>query len=189
MRSGTDLDSALEAARRGDQHGFAVLHRELVASVTRFAHARRVEDPEALTNEVFVAVFGGLDRFVGTSDDFRGWLFTIARNKVIDDSRRRRRRPRPSGVEPDPGMPAAVGTEAQVFARLGSEWVDDTLADLTEDQREVLQLRIVADLTVSETARVLDKPVGAVKALQRRALAALRRGISSDPYPFFDDRR
>ena len=66
---------------------------------------------------------------------------------------------------------------------LGSARVHELLAELTPDQRDVMLLRVVADLTVEQVAEVVGKPPGAVKALQRRALAALRRLVEAEGVP------
>jgi RNA polymerase sigma factor (sigma-70 family) len=55
--------------------------------------------------------------------------------------------------------------------------------ELTPDQRDVLSLRIIAGLTLQETAEALGKRVGAVKALQRRGLAAVRNRIGREGVP------
>lgn len=74
---------------------------------------------------------------------------------------------------------ATGDVETQVLANLAHDHVHTLLAGLSADQRDVLVLRIVADLSVAETAAVLDKSYEAVKALQRRGLGALQRAISS----------
>ena len=108
---------------------------------------------------------------------FRAWLFTIAHHAAVDDSRRRKRRVRESALE---RVPDAVGgdVEAEVMARLAHERVQSMLALLSDDQRDVLTLRIVADLSVEDTAAILGKGYEAVRATQRRGLAALRRALS-----------
>ena len=63
------------------------------------------------------------------------------------------------------------------MAQLGSDWVTAILDSLASDQRDVLLLRVVSDLSIDETATVLGKTPGAVKALQHRALASIRRKI------------
>jgi RNA polymerase sigma factor (sigma-70 family) len=76
--------------------------------------------------------------------------------------------------------PEAVGgdVEAEAIARLAQERVQALLGRLSADQRDVLVLRVLADLSVDETAAVLGKSYEAVKALQRRGLASLRRALS-----------
>ncbi len=84
-------------------------------------------------------------------------------------------RERPGGATgPQPGR------EDDALRDLGTERVCRLLSALSTDQRCVLALRVVADLSVEDVAIALDKPPGAVKAPQRRALAALRRRLSQE---------
>ena len=78
---------------------------------------------------------------------------------------------------------AGGDVEAEALDRLGEERVRRLLATLSPDQQDVLLLRLVADLTVDEIATALGKRPGAVKALQRRALATLRREIGRKGVP------
>jgi RNA polymerase sigma-70 factor, ECF subfamily len=174
------LQDALDLARAGEPRGFEELYGQLAGSVTRFAHSRSAEDPEGLTNDVFLAAFRHLDDFDGDDDDLRGWVFTIARNKLIDDARRRSRRPPTvdAGVaETDHSLASA---ESHV---VGTDWVHDQLRILTDEQREVLLLRIVGGLTVPEIAEVVGRSIGSIKALQRRALRQLEKNLTPCPYP------
>ena len=173
------LDGALERARAGDARGFDELFGATGAAVAGYLRGRGVGDPDGVANEVFVRAFRTLHTFQGDGERFRSWLFAIAHNAAIDDARRRRRRV----VEvPLDAAPEAAGgdVEADVLDRLAQERVRALLARLSPDQRDVLLLRIVADLSVEETARVLGKGHEAVKGLQRRGLAALRRALSSE---------
>lgn len=175
-----DLAWGLERARAADPRGFHALFTILGPSVVGYLRARRVDDPDGVANDVFVRAFRRLDTFTGEADQFRSWLFTIAHNAAIDNARARRRRPPATTIEhvaepsttPDPVADAAE-------AKLGTERVDALLAQLSPDQRDVVLLRIVADLSVAETAAIVGKGDEAVKALQRRALASLRRQLSS----------
>ena len=182
-----EFDKALTLARAGDQAGFSAIFAELAGPVVRYLTARAVEDPEGLTNEVFLSAFRGLASFDGGADELRGWIFTITRNKAIDDARRRSRRPQRSETAV-PERPTG-DVEAEVLERLESEWVDEQFAALTEDQREVLVLRLVSDLTIAEVSRIVGKPIDAVKALQRRGLRRLGKEIPRGTYPFGRDRR
>jgi RNA polymerase sigma-70 factor (ECF subfamily) len=173
-----DLDAALDAARVGTPYGYDALYTAFAGSVSGYLRARRVRDPEAITNEVFLRAFRTLGDFTGDAERFRAWIFTIARHAAIDELRRSARRP----VEvSEPAAVEVVGgdVEDDVLARLADDRVANLLEQLSPDQRDVVLLRIVADLSVEQTAAVLDKSYEAVKALQRRALARLRRVISS----------
>jgi RNA polymerase sigma factor (sigma-70 family) len=172
------LDGALVRARGGDSRGFEALFRATGKAVVGYLRAHGVEDPDGVANEVFLKAFRTLDSFDGDSEKFRSWLFTITHNAAIDDARRRARRPvgAPLDVAPEP---AAGDVEDDVMTRLADERVRQLLAHLSEDQREVLMLRIVADLSVEDTAAIVEKSYEAVKALQRRGLASLRRKMRS----------
>jgi RNA polymerase sigma factor (sigma-70 family) len=175
-----DLAWGLERARAADPRGFHALFRILGPGVVGYLRARKVDDPDGVANDVFVRAFRKIDTFEGEAEQFRSWLFTIAHNAAIDNARARRRRPAATPLEhvaepattPDPVADAAD-------AQFGNERVEALLALLSPDQRDVLLLRVVADLSVAETAAIVGKGEEAVKALQRRALAALRRQISS----------
>jgi RNA polymerase sigma-70 factor (ECF subfamily) len=67
--------------------------------------------------------------------------------------------------------------ELEAISDLGRAWVDEVLEKLVPEQRDVMVLRFVSDLSITETADVLGKSPGAVKALQHRALGALRRQL------------
>lgn len=141
---------------------------------------RGAAEPEDLTSEVFLAVFERLALFEGTEAGFRSWVFTIAHNKVADAQRRINRRPwtevdgaylpdRPGGdVEDDALVAISAGT------------VRALLAELPDIQRDVLLLRIVADLTVAQVAAAMGKSQGAIKQHQRRALAHLRERLERE---------
>jgi RNA polymerase sigma-70 factor (ECF subfamily) len=173
------IDQAVERAQVGDSRGFSALFDIFGAPVAGYLRSRGVSDPEGLANDVFLRAFRSIHVFRGDASRFRSWLYTIAQNTAIDDARRRRRRV--SEVPLAERIDAPGGdVEGDAIARLAHERVHTLLATLSPDQRDVLVLRIVADLTVEETGAVLGKSYEAVKALQRRGLASLRRALSPD---------
>jgi RNA polymerase sigma-70 factor (ECF subfamily) len=173
-----DLERALERAQSGDARGFDALFRMFGGAVAGYLRARNVSDPDGIANDVFLRAFRTVHTFKGNGPRFRAWLFTIARNAAIDDARRRRRRVEQSPLDDIP-EPAGGDVEIDVLARLAHERVQALMSTLSPDQRDVLVLRVVADLSVDDTAAVLGKSHEAVKALQRRGLGALRRALSS----------
>lgn len=131
---------------------------------------------------MFAAAFDTLYRFEGSEVEFRAWLFAIARNKRIDQLRRQARRP--AGTPLDDGDPALVAAiEDAALQAVDDRELFGVLELLTSDQRDVIVLRFVIDLSLEQTAVALDKPVGAVKALQHRALDRLRKKFPDNPYP------
>jgi len=172
------FDVRLRRAQAGDPGAFDELVRWLEYPLVGFLRARGVEDPEGMANEVLVRVFGGIERFDGGGAQFRAWVFRIARNALIDERRYRARRP---DVVFTVHEELAEGVTVDATDRIGErERVEALLADLTDEQREVLVLRVVAGLSVEETAQTVGRRPGAVRALQHRALARLRTVLSGE---------
>lgn len=174
-----DLDRLVADARAGSSEAFAGIYALLARPVAGYLRSRGVPDVEDLTSEVFLAVFAGLGRFEGDGQGFRSWTFTIAHRRSVDHWRRLARTFDTVELEPDDGGPAA-SAEADALDALGEARTRELLDRLSADQRDVLLLRIVADLSLEQVAEVLGKTVGAVKALQHRGLAQLRKALQAE---------
>lgn len=179
------FSESLAAARSGSGAAFGWLYTTFSPRVLGYFHAQGATEPEELTNDVFASAFRSLSRFTGDEAAFRGWLFTIARNRLVDEHRRAKRRVTTavSDVYNDYDQRPGGDVEAEALDSLAGEWVRDVLARLSPDQRDVLVLRLVADLTVEQVAAIVGKRPGAVKALQRRGLAALRKIVTEPGVP------
>lgn len=183
MALGHAYDSVLAAAQAGAPWALERLWRDLAPLVGGYLRLQGATEPDDLTSEVFLSALRTLDRFSGSEHQLRSWLLTIAHRRLLDERRRRARRPQPDHLDENyPGQPGG-DVEDEALARLGSDRVQATLARLAPDQRAVLVLRILGDLTVEQVATVLDKRPGAVKALQRRGLASLRRLVEAEGVP------
>lgn len=174
----------LEAAQAGDLRALERLYRELAPPVLGYLRGQGVRDPDDLASEVFVGMVRNLQRFRGDEAAFRSWVFTITHRRLLDHRRHLARR-REEAVDPSqlagPLSDGVVGdAEGEAMSRLGTEWALRAIRRLSPDQRAVLLLRVLADLSVEEVARILGKTRGAVKALQRRALAALVRTMERE---------
>lgn len=187
MSQRDDLDREIERylgrATFGQQDGFTGLYRCLAPRVAGYARSRGVRDVDDVVNEIFLAAFASLSGSDWTAPRFRSWLFSIAWNKTADWHRRAGRQVDTTDAPPRDDATPGGDVEADALELLSSDRVEQLLDALTDDQRDVILLRIVADLSLEETATALDKPVGAVKALQHRALAALRRSLDADESP------
>lgn len=172
----------IAAARAGAPWAFARLYEDMSPAVAGYLRVQRASEPEDLTSEVFLGVFSGLSSFDGEEPQFRSWVFTIAHRRLLDERRRAARRPYQTSLDADPER-AGGDVEREALESLSGQWVTDICGQLSADQRSVLLLRVVADLTVEEVARVTGKSPGAVKALQRRALGALRRRLTREGVP------
>jgi len=172
------FSDVLSAAQANAGWAFQRLFDELARPVAGYLRAQGGREPDDLANEVFLGVFSGIGSFEGSEAKFRSWVFTIAHHRLIDERRRLGRRPTMADDEPDASLWGG-DAEDDALRSTGTERVRDLLGGLPPDQRDVLLLRILADLTVDQTAEALNKTPGAVKALQRRGLAALRKEIST----------
>lgn len=176
-RTETGYDSRVEAAKDGAEWAWAAIYEELSGPVTGYLRSRGAADPEDLSSEVFLQVARDIHRFDGNETKFRSWVFVIAHRRLIDDRRSHARRPDEIDNLPDDLDLAGGDVEEEVMAHLSDAKMHEIFETLTEDQRQVLILRIIGDLTLEETALVLQKRVSAIKALQRRALGAVKASI------------
>lgn len=184
MLSEQSLEVLIAAAVDGSQPAFGALYRQLSPAVLGYLRAQGAREPEDLCSEVFLGVFRNVAGFSGGGPQFRSWVFSVAHHRVVDERRRLARRPEQvafddTSAEQSPllhGSRGDAGTDAA--ERMGTERVLEICATLVSDQRDVLLLRLVCDLSVDQVAALLGKSSGAVKALQRRALASVNRIVS-----------
>jgi RNA polymerase sigma factor (sigma-70 family) len=170
--------SLLDAARQGSEAAWQELYSGLAPVVLGYLRANHAPDPEDVLSEVFLQVARDISTFDGEERGFRSWVFTIAHHRLIDARRHSARRP--VDLSPEPPEPAGRADDAaeEAFARIGIEEVHRVLAAISDEQRAVLLLRVLADMSIEDVAKAVDKRPGAVKALQRRGLAAVRRELA-----------
>jgi RNA polymerase sigma-70 factor (ECF subfamily) len=175
-----DLDDAVRAAAGGDADAFGRLWAGLSPAVAAYFRAHAVDEAEDLTSEVFLAAFRALPPATRCAEQFRGLLFRIAHRRYVDWVRDRVRRGNPVPYDTALDKRAAPSAEECAAERLGSERALALLSSLTPDQRQVVSLRVLGDLTLQQTAEVLGRDVGTVKSLQHRGLARLRRSVEQE---------
>ena len=129
---------------------------------------------EDIASEVFAAAARGISRYRDTGAPIGAWLYRIARNITADNVDRRAKRPSVSIDD------VQLETEGMALGVENAEDLAKGVAQLTQEQQEVIALRFYNDCSLQETAAALGKSVGAVKLLQHRALAALRRQLDPE---------
>jgi RNA polymerase sigma-70 factor (ECF subfamily) len=173
----SDERAQIELARR-DPHAFAPLYLRYFDPVYRYILRRVGGDRERAadaTSQTFLKALAALPGYQAGS--FAGWLFTIARNTVVDQARRAKPETRlpemwePADREPSPEQ---IAIDRSVEDELAS-----MLSRLTPDQREVIELRL-AGMSGQEIADHLGRNLGAIRSMQFRALTQLRRMMSID---------
>jgi RNA polymerase sigma factor (sigma-70 family) len=172
------FQALLEAARRGNETAWAKIYRDLSPAVLGYLRGSGAPEPEDTLGEVFLEVARDVARFEGDQRQFKAWVFTIAHHRMIDARRHAGRRPVQLVAEPPEPVTEPLSDAAdEALARIGAEEVQRVLGILSPDQRAVLLLRILGDLSIEDTAAAVGKRPGAVKQLQRRGLATLKREL------------
>jgi RNA polymerase sigma-70 factor (ECF subfamily) len=171
------LDRLVAEAQRGNTEAFGRIFDEFAGPIYRFIASRvnRPSDAEDLTQLVFVKALEALPRYEARGIPFGGWLFRLARNAIIDQIRTRR--DHLSLVTAVTRETEEAGPEAMATLRDDLERVARALAGLTDDQREVVELRFFAGLSVYEVAAAMGRQEGTIRGLQFRAIAAMRRSL------------
>jgi RNA polymerase sigma-70 factor (ECF subfamily) len=166
----------IQRAKEGDPSAFSEIYARCQPFIYRYIFYRvnDVATAEDLTSEVFVRLVEKIDRFSYRGRPILAWLYTIARNLISDYARHSQRRPTTVPLEEqlmtqlsNPGWSAEITLTQQMLAT--------ALSHLTEEQRQVIILRFVEGMNSKTVAQVMDKSLGAIKALQHRALVALRQ--------------
>jgi RNA polymerase sigma-70 factor (ECF subfamily) len=155
------------------------LYRELAPAVLGYLRGSGAAEPEDLLGDVFVAVIRGLPNCGDDPAAIRRWVFTVAHHRLVDERRRRVTRARDVTLDLT-HEPATDDTYDELLNRISASPAVRALETLTADQRAVVLLRDVADLSVADTAAVLGKKAGAVKTTHRRALAALASRVTGE---------
>ena len=167
----TEERQIIQTARH-DPQAFGELYRLYADQVFRYLYSRlgNVHEAEDVTAQTFLAAFEAFDRF-RQDDNFASWLFTIARNKAMDHFRRNKKQEpelseEASSTEDEPLSSVIQSEQAVALSRL--------IQRLPEEERELLRLRFLAEMTYGEMAHFLHRTEQAVKKTIYRLLARLQ---------------
>jgi RNA polymerase sigma-70 factor (ECF subfamily) len=175
--TGSDFAATLDAARQGDERALAFLWQELQPALLRYLRAVEPGAAEDIASDTWLEVTRRLDRFSGGERHFRGWLFTIARHRLID-ARRRAARHRTAPVAWIPERPGLDDPAADVIADLSTEASLRLVSELPLEQAEAVRLRVMAGLDTEQVARIMGKQPGNVRVLSHRGLRSLARRLA-----------
>lgn len=169
--------TVLRTAQDGDERAVGELFAAYDPALRRYLEGRASGSGDDIAQEVWIAAARNLRTFEGDEGAFRAWLFSIARSKVVDHRRKAARRPS-TPVDP-----------SELASRAGSQPPTDTLAvldaiaelvdGLTEEQTDIVLLRVVGGFSVDEVANLLGKRAGTVRVAQHRALRKLAGKMAS----------
>jgi RNA polymerase sigma-70 factor (ECF subfamily) len=173
----------IRLAQQGDAEACAELYDRHYDAVYRYCYFRAGDAilAQDLTGEVFVRMVEKLDRFQARGRPLLAWLYTIARN-LVTDVQRQESKATHVGLNEEAMIMEDDGAELGrgVDRRLQAECLAAALRHLTEDQRQVILLKFIENLSNAQVARMLSKTEGAIKSLQHRALKSLRRAVERE---------
>jgi RNA polymerase sigma-70 factor, ECF subfamily len=176
---GEEFPAVLEAAQDGSEAAFTRLWLDANPALVRYLRVIAPESAEDVAADTWVQVVRGLRRFRGDEAAWRAWLFTTARRRMIDASRRRsRRREEPLHDVPAEALPLTADAADEAMERLGTRSAIALLSRLPELQAEVILLRVVAGLDTNAVARLLGRSPGSVRVAGHRGLRRLAEILS-----------
>ena len=177
----SELEDFLKAAQKGDEKAFEMLYKTLNPRLLRFAATQCYGsniDYEEVVSESWISVAKDISKFSGNFTQFRSWIYTIVRNRLVDGTRKRDRQVKSGGdiadfnlEESGPRMESLIESDEAVAS------IVKRIKCLPGAQAEIVMLRIVADLSVEETAQVVKKSENSVRVLCHRGLTTLREEL------------
>ena len=160
--------SLVAAAKEGDAVAMTQLWRSLQPPLLRYLRGRIGDGADDVASATWLDAARGLPAFEGDDVDFRRWLFTIARRRLVDELRRRgRRREQPVALTPDDVARDHADHTGDLTAALA------LVRLLPADQADAVLLRVVVDLDVAQVATIMGRSEGSVRVLTHRGLRRL----------------
>lgn len=173
-------ESLIRQAKRGRKAALIEIYMQNYDPIYKFIYFRVLDESLAqdLTSEVFVRMVARIQSFSYRQQSILAWLYTIARNLMIDHFRvqgKQTKLPLSEKMASNGRSPDEL-----IYLRLTQQQLAQAMTCLTDEQHQVILLRFVDGYRLKEVAQLLGKSEGAVKAMQHRALAALRRMLNEE---------
>lgn len=177
-------ETLLARARDLDEQALAAIHDQYYPTVYRYVRYRLEDEQmvEDIASEVFLRLLDTLNRRSADIRDLRAWLLGTTANLINDHLRRKYRRP-VENIEDFEFLAGLDNPSDSVEVNEQQRQIRKALRHLTSDQQQVLSLRFLLECSIEETARVMRKTEGAVKVLQFRAIASLRKFLEDSKKP------
>jgi RNA polymerase sigma-70 factor, ECF subfamily len=176
-----DFDAILAAAQAGEAWAATVLFEDVHPRIVRYLRSREYRAAEDLAGEVWLGVAKGIHQFTGDAIGFRAWVFTIARRRLADYRREAVRRATDvvdDAFFADRASPDAP--ERETIDRLAGDEVAALVRSvLSDDQAEVVLLRVLGGLEAEEVAAIMSRSPNWVRVTQHRAVRHLAERLGS----------
>ncbi len=175
----------LQSAKDGDEKAFVKLYQLVSLPLNKYLYFKAPGIYEDAASETWYSVAKSLNNFTGNEDDFRNWIFVIARSKVVDILRKKK----PTPIEDDlleskyddrlgsQDEPSSLVIE-EMTTKEAIEFVRDNLKPI---EAEVILLRVVVGLPIDQVAKIVKKREGAVRVIQHRSLQKLAQIVGTLP--------
>ncbi|MCR4263713.1 MAG: RNA polymerase sigma factor [Candidatus Roizmanbacteria bacterium] len=168
-------------SKKGDSDAFGKLYMKYIDSIYRFLYIRtgyHPEEAEDLTEAVFYKAWQHIEHFEGNGEYVKAWLFTIARNKLTDYYRSSKKT-----SEVDEGIPdESQKPDESTYNLILRDDIKKVLLSVTPDQRELITLKFIEELSNHEIAQILGKREDAIRQQQKRALLRLKQLLKQKGY-------
>jgi RNA polymerase sigma-70 factor, ECF subfamily len=181
---GEEFASVLARAQQGDEAAFTRLWLDVNPALVRYLRVVSGEVDEDVAAETWVSVVRGLARFRGDEMAWRGWVFTTARRRAVDEGRKRAKL-RSVLVSEPAGLSDLIGRATPDSAEVALESLDTEaalalVASLAPLQAEVIMLRVIGGLDVESVARLVGRRPGAVRVAAHRGLKRLAQIMATE---------
>jgi RNA polymerase sigma-70 factor (ECF subfamily) len=175
---GDAFPAVLAGVQRGDERSFDQLYRDSNPALVRYLRILDPRTADDVAAETWISVVRSIKRFAGDEPGWRSWLFTIARRRSVEETRRVMRRvptvDLPEG-HPDADGPPVRDTAEDALQNLDTRAALAAVAQLPRLQAEVVVLRVVAGLDVARVAEVVGRSPGAVRVAAHRGVQNLAK--------------
>lgn len=181
-----EFENAIEKAKQGDDNAISFLFRLFNPQLLRFLRHQAPDQYEDLASDTWMAIAKGISTFTGSETDFRAWMFSIARRKVVDfyrtsgksklamnNLRFRFHQEKTINEMDHAAEPAIANLSAQ-------EAIEQLVEGLPPHHAEVLLLRVLGELSVDEVAKIVGKSPEAVRVIQHRAINTLSKKFNKN---------
>lgn len=170
----------IDRAIRGESSAFGQLYDHYMPMIYRFILLKvgRREEAEDLTHQVFLSALQNVSGYKDRGYPFSSWLYRIARNVIIDNARTRKEAVSIYDLELEPHIEPAIEKTLDIKSELNS--VTKAIAELTEEQQDVIIMKFIEGFSNQEIAKALDKNEGAIRTIQHRAIDKLKKLLIND---------
>ncbi len=177
MQEHIDPRQLIIDAKNGDTKAFGSLYELYYVPVFRYIYIRTTQRQlaEDLTQTVFVKAFENIGRYQATASPPLAYLFTIARNSVIDHWKKKKDilfQEEDAAVSNIPDHRQDIAHHAEI--KSSADKIKEAIAQLPPDQQDVVTMKFINELNNKEIAETLGKSEDAIRQLQSRALKTLR---------------